>query len=157
MSLRQSNEQVDYMYYLLMVPFSWNMARQQHVRCKSLGGELGGRCHDPDRCCGQYFSSNMSRAVQAEVGFCQVISTSHTDILYYNISNHRNNCKTASICLFLFDSHTRRSALFLARLPTHASPSLFHILTSFVRTSPITMLTNRSCHWPRRGLGVSTL
>ena len=33
MSLKQSNEQVDYMFYLLKAPFSWNMARQQHVKC----------------------------------------------------------------------------------------------------------------------------
>ena len=65
MSLKQSNEQVDYMLYLLMAPFSRNMARQQHVKCNSLGGELGGLWHDPDRCCGQYFSRKMSRAAKA--------------------------------------------------------------------------------------------
>ena len=37
LSLKQSNEQVDYMFYLLMAPFSWNMAQQQHVKCNSLG------------------------------------------------------------------------------------------------------------------------
>ena len=42
MSLKRSNEQVDYMFYLLMAPFNWNMARQQHVKCNLLGGELGG-------------------------------------------------------------------------------------------------------------------
>ena len=42
-------------------------------------------------------------------------------ILYYNIGNHRNNCKTAFIFLYLFGSHTRRSALFLAWLSTHVS------------------------------------
>ena len=47
MSLNQSNEQVDYMFYLLMALFSWNMTRQQLVMCNSLGGELGGRWHDP--------------------------------------------------------------------------------------------------------------
>ena len=77
--------------------------------------------------------------LQAAVGFRQIISTSHTDISYFNIGNHRNNCKRAFISLYLFSSHTLRSALFLVRLSTHMSPSLFHILTSFVRTSPITM------------------
>ena len=95
--------------------------------------------------------------LQTAVGFRQIICTSHTNIIYYNIGNHWNNCKTAFICLYLFGSHTLRSALFLARLSTHASPSLFHILTSFVRTSPITMLTNRSFHGPWRGLGDSAL
>ena len=38
MSLKQSNEQVDYIFYLLMAPFSWNMARQQHVKCLQLIG-----------------------------------------------------------------------------------------------------------------------
>ena len=49
-SLKHRNEQVDYryMFYLLMTPFNWNMTRQQHVKCNSLGGELGGRWHDPD-------------------------------------------------------------------------------------------------------------
>ena len=37
MSLKQSNDQVDYMGYLLMAPFNWNTARQQHVNCNSLG------------------------------------------------------------------------------------------------------------------------
>ena len=71
MSLKQSNEQLDYMYFLLMAPCSWNMARQQHVKCNSLGSELGGQWHDPDRCCGQHFSRKMSRAArhrQAERG-----------------------------------------------------------------------------------------
>ena len=95
--------------------------------------------------------------LQAAVGFPQIIGTWHTDILYYNIDNHQNNCKTAFICLYLFGSHTLQSALFLAGLSTHASPSLFHILTSFMRTSPITMLNNRPCHGPWRGLGDSTL
>ena len=92
---------------------------------------------------------------QGAVGFRQIILISHADILYYNVGNHRNNCKTTFICLYLFVSHTLRSPLFLARLSTHASPRLFHILTSFVRTSPITMLTNRPCHGPWRGLGDS--
>ena len=54
-SLKQRNEQVDYryMFYLLMTPFSWNMARQQHVKCNWLGGELGGRWHDSHQCWGQ--------------------------------------------------------------------------------------------------------
>ena len=91
--------------------------------------------------------------LQAAVSFRQIIRTSHTNILYYNIGNHRNHCKTAFISLYLFGSHTLRSAL----LSTHPSPSLFHILTSFVRTSPITMLTNRPCHGPWRGLGDSAL
>ena len=95
--------------------------------------------------------------LQAAVGFPQVIIISHADILYYNFGNHRNNCKTAFICLYLFVSHTLRSPLFLARLSKHASPRLFHILTSFVRTISITMLTNRPCHGPWRGLGDSTL
>ena len=66
-SLKQRNEQVDYryMFYLLMTPFSWNMARQQHVKGYWLGGELGGRWHDSDQCCGQYFSRKMSRAAMA--------------------------------------------------------------------------------------------
>ena len=55
--------------------------------------------------------------------------------------------------IYLFGSHTLRSALFVAPLSTHASPSLFHVLTSFVCTSPIIMLTNRPCHGPWRGLG----
>ena len=46
----------------------------------------------------------------------------------------------AFICLAL----TLRSALFLAQLLTHASPSLFHILTSFVPTSPITLLNSNT-------------
>ena len=58
---------------------------------------------------------------------------------------------------YLFGSHSLRSTLFLVRLSTHASPSLFHIITSFVPTSPITMLTNRLCHGPWRGLGDSAL
>ena len=91
--------------------------------------------------------------LQTAVGFHQIIRTSHTDILYYNIGNHRNNCKTAFIGLYLFGSHTLRSALILARLSTHGSPSLFHILTSFVRTSLITLFTNRPCHGPWSGLG----
>ena len=95
--------------------------------------------------------------LQAAVGFRQIIRTSHTDILYYNIGNYRNNCKTAFILLYLFRSHTLWSAPFLARLSTHASPSLFHILASFVRTSPITMLTNRPCHGPWTDLGDSAL
>ena len=89
--------------------------------------------------------------------FRQIILVSHAYILYYNIGNHQNNCKTAFICLYLFVSHTLRSPLFLARLSTHASPRLFHIPTSFVRRSPITMLTNRLCHGPWRGLGDSAL
>ena len=66
-SLKQRNEQVDYryMFYLLMTLFSWNMARQQHVKCNWLGGELGGRWHDSDQCCGQFFSHKMSRAAMA--------------------------------------------------------------------------------------------
>ena len=64
MSLKQSNEQVDYMYFLLMAPCSWNMARQQHVKRNSLGGELGGWWHDPARRCGQYFSRKMSHAAR---------------------------------------------------------------------------------------------
>ena len=100
---------------------------------------------------------NSQWILQASVGFRKIIRTSHTNILYYNIGNHWNNCKTAFICLYLFGPHTLRSVLFLARLSTHASPSLFHILTSFVRTSPITMLTNRLCHGPWRGLGDSAL
>ena len=95
--------------------------------------------------------------LQAAVGFRQIIRTLHTDILYYKIGNHRNNCETAFICLFMFGSHTLRSALFWARLSKHASPSLLLILTSFMRTSPITMLTNRPCHGPWRGLGDSVL
>ena len=95
--------------------------------------------------------------LQAAVSFRHVIRASHTDILYYNIGNHRNNCETVFICLYLFGSLTLRSAIFLARLSTHASPSLFHILTSFVHTSPINMLTNRPCHGPWRGLGDSAL
>ena len=95
--------------------------------------------------------------LQAAVGFRQIIRTSHTDILYYSIGNHRNNCKTAFICLYSFGSHTLRSALFLAQLSTRVSPSLFHILTSFVCTSPITMPTNRWCHGPWKGLGDSAL
>ena len=91
--------------------------------------------------------------LQTAVGFRQIIRTSHTDILYYNISNHRNNCKTAFIGLYLFGSHTLWSALILAWLSTHGSPSVFHILTSFVRTSLITLFTNRPCHGPWRGLG----
>ena len=94
---------------------------------------------------------------QASVGFCKIIRTSHTNILYYNIGNHQNNCKTAFICLYLFSTHPLRSSLFLARLSKHASPSLFHILTSSVRTIPITMLTNRPCHEPWRGIGDSAL
>ena len=50
--------------------------------------------------------------LQAAVGFLQIIRTSHTDMLYYNIGNHRNNCKTAFICRYLFGSHTLRSAYF---------------------------------------------
>ena len=95
--------------------------------------------------------------LRAAVGFRQIIPISYADILYYNICNHRNNCKTASICLYLFVSHTLRSPLFLARLSAHASTRLFHILTSFVRTSPITMLTNRPCHGSWRGLWDSAL
>ena len=95
--------------------------------------------------------------LQSAVGFRLIIHTSHTDILNYNIGNHRNNCKTAFICLYLFCSHTPRSTLFLAPLSTHASSSMFHILTSFVRTSPITRLINRPCHGPWRGLGDSAL
>ena len=66
-SLKQRNGQVDYryMFYLLMTPFSWNMARQQHVKCNWLGGELGGRWHDSDQCCGQHFSRKISRAAMA--------------------------------------------------------------------------------------------
>ena len=66
-SLKQRNEQVDYryMFYLLMTPFSWNMARQQHVKCNWLGGELGRQWHDSDQC-GQYFSRKMSRAAMAQ-------------------------------------------------------------------------------------------
>ena len=93
--------------------------------------------------------------LQAAVGFRQIILISHADILYYNVGNHRNNCKTTFICLYLFVSHTVRSPLFLVQLSTHASPRLFHILTSFVRTSPISMLTNRPRHGPWRGLGDS--
>ena len=93
--------------------------------------------------------------LQAAVSFRQIILISHADILYYNVGNHRNNCKTTFICLYLFVSHTLWSPLFLARLSTHASPRLFHILTSFVRTSPISMLTNRPRHGPWRGLGDS--
>ena len=95
--------------------------------------------------------------LQAAVGFRQIILTSHTDILYNNIGNHRNNCTTAFICLYLFVSHTPISPLFLARLSTHASLNLLHILTSFVRTSPITLFFNRLCHGPWRGLGDSAL
>ena len=95
--------------------------------------------------------------LQAAVSFRQIILVSHAYILYYNIGNHQNNCKTAFICLYLFVSHTLRSPLFLARLSTHASPRLFHILTSFVCRSPITMLTNGLCHGPWRGLGDSAL
>ena len=93
--------------------------------------------------------------LQAAVSFRQIILTSHADILYYNVGNQQNNCKTAFICLYLFVSHTLRSPLSLAWLSTHASPRLFHILTSLVRTSPITMLTNRPRHGPWRGLGDS--
>ena len=51
--------------------------------------------------------------LQAAVGFRKIIRTSHTYILYYNIDNHRNNCKTAAfICLYLFGPHTLPSALF---------------------------------------------
>ena len=66
-SPKQRNEQVDYryMFYLLMTPFSWNMAWQQHVKCDWLVGELGGRWHDSDQCCAQYFSRKMSRASMA--------------------------------------------------------------------------------------------
>ena len=92
--------------------------------------------------------------LQAAVGFRQIILISHADILYY-VGNHWNNCKTAFICLYLFVSHTLRSPLFLARLSTHASPRLFHTLTSLVRISSITMLTNRPRHGPWRGLGDS--
>ena len=63
--------------------------------------------------------------LQAAVGFPQIIGTWRTDILYYNIDNHRNNCKTAFICLYLFGSHTLRSALFLAGL------QLMHHLVCF--------------------------
>ena len=94
--------------------------------------------------------------LQAGVGFRQIIRTSYTDILYYNIGNHRNNCKTSYICLYFFGSHTPRSALFLSRLSTPTSSSLFHILTSFVGTSPL-MLTNRPCHGLQRSLGDSAL
>ena len=90
---------------------------------------------------------------QAAVGFRQIIRTPHTDILYCIIGNQWNNCKTAFICLYLFGSHTLRSAIFLGRLSRKASPSLIHILTSFVRT----MLTKRPCHGPWRGLGDSAL
>ena len=42
--------------------------------------------------------------LQAAVSFRQIILFLHADILYYNIGNHRNNCKTAFICLYLFVS-----------------------------------------------------
>ena len=35
--------------------------------------------------------------LQISVGFRQIICTSHTNIIYYNIGNHWNNCKTAFI------------------------------------------------------------
>ena len=53
--------------------------------------------------------------------------------------------------LFVRFSHSPITAI----LSTNASPRLFHILTSFVRRSPITMLTNRPRHGPWRGLGDS--
>ena len=63
-SVKQRNEQVDYRYlfYLLMTLFSWNMARQQHVKCNWLPS---GRAMTSDQCCGQYFSRKMSRAAMA--------------------------------------------------------------------------------------------
>ena len=94
-----------------------------------------------------YRRSNVG-LVPAAVGFRQIILISHANILYYNVGNHRNNCKTAFICPYSFVSHTLRLPQFLARLSTHASPRLFHILTSFVCTSPITMLTSRPRHGP---------
>ena len=44
--------------------------------------------------------------LKAAVGFRQIILISHADILYYNVGDHRNNCKTTFICLYLFVSHT---------------------------------------------------
>ena len=67
-SLKQRNEQVDYWYmlYLLMTLFSWNMAPQQLVKCNWLGGELGGRWHDSDQCCGQQDVLPWRRLVEKE-------------------------------------------------------------------------------------------
>ena len=40
------------------------------------------------------------------------------------------------------------SAAVNTRVFAHGTPSLFHILTSFVRIGPISTLTNRPCHGP---------
>ena len=44
------------------------------------------------------------------------------------------------------------SAVVNTRVFAHGIPSLFHILTSFVRKGPISTLTNRPCHGPWRAL-----
>ena len=85
----------------------------------------------------------------------------HIPIFYITTSAITETTVKQRSSAFICSSLTLRSGvsevLFLARLSTHASPSLFHILTSFVRTSPITLFTNRPCHGPWRGLGDSAL
>ena len=63
----------------------------------------------------------------AAVGFRQIIRNSHIDILYYNIGNHRNNCKTAVICLYLFGlSHSPTSPILSAVVNTRVFWSVSH-------------------------------
>ena len=108
-----------------------------------------------------FFSS--SRAPTPPPTSCWRMSPYYTHLTYrYFIIHHRQSRKQVEnnvhSPLFVRLSHSElRSALFLAQLSTHASPCLYLILTSFVRTSPITMLTNRPCHGPWRGLGDSAL
>ena len=100
-------------------------------------------------------------------GFYKLLSvftklySSHMQIFYITTSAVTETTVKQRSFAFIFRlsgvSHTLQSPLFLARLSIHTSSRLFHILTSFVRTSPITMLTSRPCHGPWRGLGDSAL
>ena len=85
----------------------------------------------------------------------------HIQIFYITTSAITETTVKQRSFPFICSSLTLRSGvsevLFLARLSAHASPSLFHILTSFVHTSPITLFTNRPCHGPWRGLEDSAL
>ena len=95
-------------------------------------------------------------------GFCKLLSVSaklyapHIPIFHNTRSPiTETTVKQRSFAFFCSVSHSLINP-FLHGCQ-HASFSLLHILTSFVRTSPITMLTNRPWHGSWRGLGDSAL
>ena len=125
-----------------------------------------GSCHGPWNRQGTYLYETIGvlPALDSAIGsgFYKLLSvfaqsySPHIPMFYITTSAITETTVKQRSFAFICSSLTLRSGfsdvLFLARLSTHASPSLFHILTSFVRTSPITMLTNRPCReWAVKG------